>query len=235
MSFIGDIVGGIMGANAAGDAANVESQSAKQAQDLIAKQQQDALDFQKGVWSGTQENQQPFLDVGQKGANQLSSFLDTPFVAPTLDQVRATPGYQFQQEQGIDALDKSAAAKGNLFSGTQNTDLLKFGTGLADSTYGEAYNRAMTEHMNQFGILSGTAQLGANTASNLANEGNTAAGNVSNVDLTGADMQAKQINNAAAARASGYLGTANAWSNMAGGLAGAASRVATDGISTLWS
>src|SRR5882672_8271981 len=73
--------------------------------------------------------------------------------------------------------------------------------------------------MNRYGILKDTTQLGANTASNLANEGNTAAGTVGNIDLTGADMQAKQINNAAAARASGYLGTANAWSNMAGNLA----------------
>lgn len=224
MSFIADIAGGIMGAHAAGDAANVESQAAKKAQDLIAKQQQDALDFQNGVWTADKANQQPYLDVGSTSANHLRDLLNNPFKAPTLDEAKANPGYQFALDSGTTALDKSAAASGNIFSGTQGTALQEFGQHLGEQNYQSVYDRAMQQYMNRYSTLMGGTQVGQTATGQYGQQGQAAASNIANVDLTGADMQAKQINNAAAARASGYLGTANAWSSMAGNLAGDASK-----------
>ena len=212
------LIGGIMGSHAAGKAADAQAAAAEKARALIETNQTAALDFTKGVWSGTQKNFQPYTDLGAKGAGQLSSFLDTPFKAPTIEDVRNTPGYQFQLEQGIGALDKSAAAKGNLFSGTQGTELEKFAGGLADTTYGEAYNRAMQEYMNRYGILRDTTNMGVGAAGTEGNLGLGTSGQFGNQELTGAQLQANQINNAAAARASGYVGSANAWGNAIPGI-----------------
>lgn len=48
---------------------------------------------------------------------------------------RTSPGYQFAFDQGLQALDRSAASRGMLNSGNQQQDLMKFGQGLADQEY----------------------------------------------------------------------------------------------------
>lgn len=114
---------------------------------------------------------------------------------------RATPGYQFGLTEGVRALDSSAAASGGLFSGKAAKALTKFGTDYADQQgYTPYYNR-----------LAGLAGIGQTATSQNNALGQAAAGNIG---------QAYQ--GAGNARASGILGSANAWGNTLNGLAGAA-------------
>lgn len=53
----------------------------------------------------------------------------------------ATPGYEFRRDQGIGAIDASAAARGGLKSGATMKALTEFGDGLAAQEYGNFYNR----------------------------------------------------------------------------------------------
>jgi hypothetical protein len=48
---------------------------------------------------------------------------------------QANPGYQFQMDQGLQALDRTHAAAGNLNSGNADADTLKYATGLANQSY----------------------------------------------------------------------------------------------------
>lgn len=64
--------------------------------------------------------------------------------ADQLDRLMANPGdlasspiYKFAQEQGINAIDRAAAAKGQLNSGNRLAELVKFGTGLAGQQFGQ--------------------------------------------------------------------------------------------------
>lgn len=215
MSIIGSIFGGISRAHAATKAADAQVAGAQQAQGQIAQGQEASQDFLNNEFTSNTQNQAPFIELGGSSANALTRFLQTPFQAPTEAEVQATPGYQFTRDQGIDALDKSAAARGNLFSGTQGTDLEKYATGLADQTYNDAYNRALNTYMTNYQTLLGGAQLGEGAASTLGYQGNQAASLNTGINLGGSEAQAQQINNAAAARASGYVGRSNAYSNMA--------------------
>ncbi len=52
------------------------------------------------------------------------------------DRVASTPGYQFQMEQGTKAIERTAAAKGNLLSGNTLTAATNYGQGLAQNFYG---------------------------------------------------------------------------------------------------
>lgn len=52
-----------------------------------------------------------------------------------------TPGYQFARDQGMQAIQRSAAAKGRMGSGNVLTELSKFGTGLASQEYGSQMDR----------------------------------------------------------------------------------------------
>jgi len=241
MSFVSSIVGGILGANAAGDAASTESKAAQQAQQLELKNQQAAQNFQQGVWSGTQGNENPYLNLGAQNAQTLQSLTSTPgkgllqgygsFQAPTLAQAEQTPGYQFALQQGTRAIDENAAANGTLMSGNTGTALQQYGQGLAQNAYQQTYNNAFQNYQtnfntfnqnqqNQYARLFGTTGLGQGAATQTGALGQSAAGTMAGIDLTGGQQQAQQINNAAAARASGILGQANAYSNMAGGIAG---------------
>jgi hypothetical protein len=55
----------------------------------------------------------------------------------------SNPGYQFQMDQGLDALDRRAASRGMLSSGNTNLDTLNFSQGLADQSFGSWYDRLL--------------------------------------------------------------------------------------------
>lgn len=220
MSFVSSLVGGIMGSGAADQAAAVESQAATKAQNLEEAKAQSALDFQNNIWSGTQANFNPYLSLGSTSANNLSALLQGGFHAPSLAEAEATPGYQFQLEQGTNAINQNAAATGTLMSGNTGAALQRYGQGLASTSYQQIYNNALQSYLaNLQGLTTGTG-FGERAAGELGSFGQAAAGNTAGINMRTAEDQAQQINNAAAARASGYLGSANAWSNAAGGMAG---------------
>jgi hypothetical protein len=234
MSFISSLAGGILGAGAANDAAAVESQAAKKAQDLSKSNQTDAINMQQGVWSGTQAAEQPYQELGATSANHLRDLLSGGFKAPTLAEAEQTPGFKFNMEQGTRAIDQNAAANGTLMSGNTGTALEKFGTGLAENTYQQDYNNALNSYMANYSTLKGGTDTGLSSTGQLGQFGQDAATNTGRIDLTAADQQMQQINNAAAARASGYLGSAKAWGTAAGGMAAGVDNLDLSGGSSLF-
>jgi len=103
------------------------------------------------------------------------------------------PSYQFRLGEGMKALERTAAARGGLLSGSAMREAQRYGQGLASTEYTNAYNR-----------LASMANLGQTVSQQLGTAGMNAASNI------GAGMGA-----AAQARASGYMGPANA---LTGGL-----------------
>lgn len=101
---------------------------------------------------------------------------------------RNTPGYQFQLEEGQRALNQAAAAKGMRFSSDTVKGLQDFGQGLADQTYGNYWNR--------LAAMSGTGQTAANTSAGYGQNYANAAG--------------QNLRYGGEAKASGYMGQANA-------------------------
>lgn len=100
----------------------------------------------------------------------------------------ATPGYQFQLEQGQNALERSQAARGTSLGGAAMKEAMRFGQGLASQEYGNYYNR-----------LSGMAGFGQQGATANQQSGQAYATGAGNA------LQAE-----GAARASGYAGVNNA-------------------------
>lgn len=88
-------------------------------------------------YAGLAKGYDPYVETGGTANEMLMRLLRDP------SSVRSLPGYQFAQEEGLQALDRSAAARGRLQSGRHSKDLLRFGTGLADSTFGDQFARLM--------------------------------------------------------------------------------------------
>ena len=220
MSIIGSVVGGILGSNAANKAANTQATAAQQAQALELQNQQQAQQAQQTSLGNITAAQQPYQSVGSTGANALNKYIQNGFQAPTLEQAEATPGYQFNLQQGTRAINQNAAANGTLMSGNTGTALEQFGQGLAQNTYQQAYNNALNTYQTNASTALQGSQLGLNSTGQLTQANENTANELGNIDLTGGAQQAQQINNAAAARASGYLGSANAWQGAIGGITG---------------
>ena len=241
MSFVAVAIGGgaLIGAIGSGFAASTQSNAAKSAAQLQYQSQQNALDFQKQMWQTQQGNMAPWITQGQGAVNTLGGLQNQAlqgqgplapwtgqFTAPTLEQAQNEPGYKFALEQGTAALGRSAAASGNLLTGNTGEALQQYGQQLGEQNYQNVYNRAMQQYQlgynqyeqnqsNLFNRYASLAGLGQTSAATLGNQGQAAAGNIANISLTGGAQIGQQLNNAAAAQASGYVGGANA---IGGGL-----------------
>jgi len=217
MGFVSSIVGGIMGAHAAGKAADAEVKGAQQAQQLSKTNQDAAVQAQQNALANVTTAEQPYQKLGSTSANHLADLVSTGFTAPTLAEAEATPGYQFTLSQGLDSINRNAAANGTLMSGNTGKALTDYAEGLASTTYNQDYQRALDTYMANYQTLMGGTNAGLTSTGQLTGANLTTAGTTANIDLTAAQQQMQQINNAAAARASGYLGKAAGYSNAIGG------------------
>jgi hypothetical protein len=86
-----------------------------------------------------------------------------------------TPGYKFQMDQGVQALDRSASARGLMGSGRTAKELTRFGQGLANQEYNNWLNRiasfaGMAPQATSAvgGVYGNLGASGYNSANNLA-------------------------------------------------------------------
>ena len=94
--------------------------------------------------------QQTGSDFSQE-QNQLTGLLNDP------SKIQQTAGYQFDVDQGNQAINRSAAAKGSLNSGGVLAELAKYGQGMASREYGNQVNRlsGIIGQKQNFGVGSG--------------------------------------------------------------------------------
>lgn len=90
------------------------------------------------------------------------------------------PGYQFGMQQGMQALDRSAASRGMLLSGAQTKAAQEFG-----SNY--AMQQAWQPYVSQLNTLS---SLGENAGAQVGNQGATAAAGAAQSQLAAGQSQA---------------------------------------------
>lgn len=118
------------------------------------------------------------------------------------------PGYQFRLSEGQKALERSAAAKGGLFSGGTLKDLTRYGQNFASNEFQNVYNRAM-----------GLAGLGQNSTNVMTNAGQNTANSVAGNTMEGAINEANARASGYAALGKGIGGAINAglnWAQMSG-------------------
>jgi hypothetical protein len=187
-------VGGsaLLGASAAKSAASTQAAAANRAADLQQKQ-----------FELTREDLAPYRAAGQTALNALTP-LATNYQKFGMDQFTQDPGYAFRLSEGQKALDRSAAARGGLISGSALKAAQRYGQDMGSQEYMNAFNRYQTERNAQLNPLQSLAGVGQTTATQLGQFGATNAANVGNL-MTGG----------AAAQAAGQVGMANA---VTGGL-----------------
>lgn len=200
-----------MGFSAAANAQNQGTQQAMMMQMLQAQQAAQALE--RGQQQATTAYQ-PYQQFGTEATNRLAVLMGLrPGVdsgslmqQPTINQLQMDPGYAFREQQGMQAVNRTAAAQAGLQSGAALKAAQRFGQDLASQEYGNAYNRFMANRANQMALLQGGTQTGFGAAQGL---GNAALGTATNL--------AQNYQNLGEGLGQGYanIGAANASSYMA--------------------
>jgi hypothetical protein len=107
-----------------------------------------------------------------------------------------SPDYQFRMNEGVRAMDSSAAQRGLLLSGNQLRSLQEFGQGMAAGEFGNYYNRmAGIAGLSQPTDFGGFAGLGANTLANLQGSRGNLTANLGNIQGAGANAQGAILGN----------------------------------------
>lgn len=189
----GAVVGSaLIGGSAAKSAAGTQAAAADRAAEL--QQQQ----FERQV-----ELQAPWRQAGERALGKLEAASEyTPF---GMAQFQQDPGYGFRLAEGQKALERQAAARGGLISGGALKAAQRYGQEMGSQEYTNAFNRYQTERQARLGPLQSLAGVGQTAVNQLGAAGQAYA--------TGAG---EAIGQAGQARASGYVGQANALSSALG-------------------
>ena len=183
----------LIGSSASKKAASTQADAANRAADLQMQQ------FERQV-----ELQEPWRQAGITALNKLTP-LATEYTPFGMQQFQQDPGYAFRMQEGMKALERSAAARGGLLSGGMLRGAQQYGQGLASQEYMNAFNRYQAERNARLNPLQSLAGVGQTATNQLGQAGQAMASNVG-----------QALGAAAQARASGYIGGANALSQGLG-------------------
>ena len=217
----------IIGGVSARSAGKAQERAAETAAQASRETTQSSIEAQERMFNRQVELQEPFRETGLAAQNRLADLLGISGRTSepgygyglqrfTMDNYREDPGYGFRLKRGLDAMERTAAARGGLLSGNQLRGAMEFGQDLASQEYGNAFNRYQTERsniLNPLQSLGGVGQTSTNALTGAA--GNLGAGMAGAYGNLGSALSANAIN-AGNARASGYMGTANALSGAVG-------------------
>lgn len=181
------VVGGAIAQGNAADKAAAASQNATNA----------SIAEQRRQFDLTRQDLMPWMDTGGWALGKQREFL-----SGDMSGFEDSAGYQFARDQGIQGLDRSAAARGGLLSGGHSADLMRFGQGLAFQHADNYWNK-----------LAGLSNTGQATASGLGSLGMGMANQIGGYHMANADAQ----------RQSAY-DKAETWRTGLAGLTGAVNR-----------
>lgn len=208
----GGVASSVVGSNAAGTAASQQEQA-----------DQSAITEQQREFNVAQQNSAPFVQAGQQSIGNVMSDLQSGkfnpgmFSAPSLADVQNTPGFQFTAQQGSKGILEGASAAGGAISGGTLKALDSYNTNLANTTYNDAFNRALATYgtnlsaqQQQFSQELAPAQIGAGSTASINSTGASSAASIGQI-----------MQSLGASQAAGTVGSSNAiTSGLTGGLNG---------------
>lgn len=190
------VAGSMYSSRQAGKAAKTQAASADRASQI-----------QQENFEQTRKDLMPYKQAGDTSLSQLMGQMtpDGYFNQTYTGQdIYSDPSYQFRLQQGQDAIQSSAAAKGGLLTGATLKALQNYGQESASQEYGNAYNRFNADQTNRYNRLSNLVGIGQNAAAQVGNAGAQTSQAIANNTMAGAN-----------ALAAGQIGSANAWTNSA--------------------
>lgn len=204
-------IGATVGSAAIGAAGSIGgaligSSAATAASSQLKKASKKAVKDISGSLETSNTYLKPQLETGQQGLYSIADLFgfknpnnpdgSTPFGADDWAKFQATPYYQNILKAGINGLDQSAAARGNLLSSGHMNRVAQLAEQHASTQFGTYMDRLMS-----------LANMGGNAATSMSNNTLNAGTNMANMRMQGAG-----------AAAAGTIAAGNQWSNALGNI-----------------
>ena len=193
--------------------ANNQAKASKRAANAQVQSAAEAARIQREMFDRQVALQEPFRQGGLTGQNRIMELLGIGGNAQAGDYGRygrdfamsdfeADPGYAFRLAEGNKALERSAASRGMVLSGSMFKGAQRYNQDMASQEYQNDFNRYQTNRSNQLNPLAGLMGAGQSATNQIVGE----AGQL------GRALGENELG-AGNARASGYIGSANAYTN----------------------
>lgn len=173
---------------------------------------------------------QPQIDFGNQGTEQLMMRLgigrdrSNPLFGSLMndftgEDLANTPGFQFGMDQGMQALNRTAAARGGLLSGQALKGAQRFGQDYAGTKFQEGFNRDAANKGRVASFLGNVSNMGIN-----------AINNANNIRTNAALQYGANTMGAGNAVAASHIAQGNAWDSVFNTVAQGALAAATGGL-----
>jgi hypothetical protein len=169
--------------------AAISAYSSGQQSDAVAEGQDKSIEAQQQAQAQLRSDLAPYTSAGTNAlapAQALLGLSGPEAAQSAMADFQKSPGYDFQFNEGMRAVQSGAAAQGMLNSGATLKALQQRGQQLANQDFGTYYNRLM-----------GMVQTGQNSAAGVGASGVQTAGGVAQTLASGASTQASIYGNAA--------------------------------------
>lgn len=138
------------------------------------------------------------------------------------ETVKLDDGFEFRLNQGLQALERSGAAKGSGIGGGALKAITEyaqdFSSGEYDKAYARTFNTFEANQANRYNKLAALAGVGQQTANQINAAGQSYANNVGTITQNNASALGDLAAQGANARASGHVASGNAWNGALGGI-----------------
>ena len=138
------------------------------------------------------------------------------------ETVKLDDGFEFRLNQGLQALERSGAAKGSGIGGGALKAITEYAqdysSGEYDKAYARTFNTFEANQANRYNKLAALAGVGQQTAQQINASGQAYANNVGNITQNNASALGELAAQGANARASSHVASGNAWNGALGGI-----------------
>lgn len=219
------VAGGLIGASGARSAASTQADAATKAADVQSQSSDKALALQEKLYNQQVSLQDPYRQAGLTGQNRLMELLGLGGNAGAAgygqyardfgaSDFQADPGYAFRLSEGQKTLDRQAASRGGLISGSALKAATRYGQDAASQEYQNAFSRYQTNRANQLQPLGTLMASGQSAAANVGSAAGNYGANAGNLITGQGNAMATGITNAGSANAAGQYGAANSIANL---------------------
>lgn len=207
MGLFGGIAGAVVGGLTGGRAAKKANERARKAANLQVDGNEDAREQMTDGYAAANSQLDPISALMGDRQGQVTSGYDQMqgALGQGLDTLNAAsqpldvnkfldPSRDFAMQEAMNAMDSSAAARGNLLSSSATKDLIQYAAGNASQNYNNAANLAMQDRQGQASIgstLAGIGSAGVSGNNALFNTGVQGVTNQANLTLGEAQMNAE--------------------------------------------
>ena len=188
------VVGSVMGADAAQNAAGQYANAAGQ-----------GIQYNKEMYGNVLAQNQPYMNTGQTGLNLYNGLANSGYLTaqPTMNDLTSLmPNYKFGLEQGLGQFNSQLNAAGGMVGGNAIQGGQQFAQDYAGNSLNNAFNQYQVNRSNVVSNVNALTGVGQQANQTVANAAAGTSANVSN-----------SLSSIGNAQAAGTMGAANAYTS----------------------